>query len=702
MKATGGSAVGGFATAIRSTEAPVAELRALDTGLSRPHNKVSNSHRRSKNWPELGVENSCVITAFWNQLAVYDPAEWTRRSLLNPGSTTAATNVTEQPPIHDYAFISDCHSSALISKGGSIDWCCMPRFSAPSCFARLLDWEKGGYFSVRCAQDHTVRREYVGSTMVLSTTISTAEGEARVIDCFSMHEGGRLEPHNQLFRVIEGVRGETHFEVEIVPRYDYGEVRPWILTQADNLYAAIGGSNSLLISCDAALTVRNLHDLAASITVRPGQRVRLSIQFFRPELLDDGLAQPATPAEIDHRLEDTLAWWTDWAAQVQLSGPDAAGGLRSAVVLKGLTYAPTGAIAAAPTTSLPELTGGERNWDYRYCWIRDSVMAVTSLGDIGFNHEAEGVRRFIQRSAAGSTADLQVLYGLGGERHTQEIELTRLAGYRGARPVRIGNAASRQSQLDVYGNLAELAWQWHRRGHSPDDDYWRFLVDLVDTAADRWSEPDKGIWEIRGPAQHFVHSKVMCWVALDRGVRLAKACERQAPIGRWVQVAQQIREAVEKEGYDAALGTFVQAFGSRELDAALLLIPDTGFVEHTDPRMVRTVDAIRKELDREGLLMRYRPESGIDGLPPKEGVFLACSFWLTECLLHQGRLSEARAVFDRAVSTSNDLGLFAEEFDVESGEMLGNFPQALTHMAHISAAASLAGTRQKQPNGTPA
>jgi len=537
---------------------------------------------------------------------------------------------------------------------------------------------------------------------VLSTTISTAVGEAKVIDCFSMRDGGRHDPHKQLIRVLEGVRGETTFDVEIVPRFDYGEVRPWMLRQADNVYSAIGGSNGLLLSCDTPLSVRNLHDLVATITVRPGQRVRLSIQFFRPELLDGGRTQPATAAEIDHRLERTLHWWTTWAAQPELTGPDAASQLRSAAVLKGLTYAPTGAIAAAPTTSLPELTGGERNWDYRYCWIRDSVMAVTSLGDIGFHHEAEGVRRFMQRSAAGSASDLQVLYGLGGERHMPEVELKRLTGYRGARPVRIGNAASRQSQLDAYGSLAELAWQWQRRGHSPDDDYWRFLVDLVNTAAERWAEPDHGFWEVRGPARHFVHSKVMCWVALDRGVRLAKECLRQAPIERWIKVAGEIREAVESQGYDAELGTFVQAFGSRELDSALLLIPDTGFVEHRDPRMVRTVDAIRRDLDNHGLLLRYRPESDLDEMPPKEGAFLACSFWLTECLVHQGRMNEAREVFDRAVATSNDLGLFAEEFDVEAGEMLGNFPQAFTHMAHISAAAALAGAHQEHPAVSPA
>ena len=596
----------------------------------------------------------------------------------------------EQPAIKDYALIGDCHSAALVSREGSIDWCCVPRINSPSCFARLLDFEGGGYCSVRCVQQHSIRREYVGPTMVLATSFETDSGEARMFDCFTMREGGRHYPHHQLIRVIEGVRGTTEFTVKIAPRFDYGELRPWMRRQADRVYAAIGGSHGLLISCDSELKIHELHDLEAAFSVGPGQRIRLSIQFFRPELLDGGRAVPLLPEEIDRRLQETLDWWKSWSAQGQVTGPEATAVLRSAIVLKALIYAPTGAMAAAPTTSLPEVEGGVRNWDYRYSWIRDSVMAVTSLGQIGFHHEADGFRRFMQRSAAGSAADLQVLYGLGGERHMPEVELKRLSGYRDSRPVRMGNAASSQLQLDAYGNLAELVWRWQRRGHSPDDDEWRFLVDIVDAAAERWEEPDKGIWEVRGPAQHFVHSKVMCWVAMDRGIRLAKECMRQAPTQRWTKVAQRIRAAVEEKGYDAERGVFVQAFGSHDVDAALLLIPDTGFVEHTDPRMVRTVEVIRQELDAGGLLHRYTNSPKVDGLPDGEGTFLACSFWLARSLVIQGRHDEAREVFNRAVGTSNDLGLYAEEFDDATGEMLGNFPQALTHMAHIDAAMTLA------------
>jgi GH15 family glucan-1,4-alpha-glucosidase len=611
----------------------------------------------------------------------------------------ARAPLPEQPPINEYALIGDCHSAALVSREGSIDWCCIPRINAPSCFARLLDWGGGGYFSITCVQPHSVRREYVGPTMVLATTFTTGSSEARVTDCFTMREGGRHTPHHQLIRVIEGVRGETRFDVTIMPRYDYGEVRPWMRRQADNRYAALGGSHGLVISCDNDLRVRDFHNLETSVTVAEGERVRLSIHFSRPELLDEGDGEPVTADEIDRRLEETLNWWQRWSAQGHVTGPDAGAVLRSAIVLKALTYAPTGAIAAAPTTSLPEVEGGERNWDYRYSWVRDSVMAVNSLGQIGFHREADGFRRFMQRSAAGSATDLQVLYGLGGERHMPEVELKLLAGYRGARPVRMGNAASVQSQLDVYGNLAELDWRWQRRGHSPDDDDWRFLVDIVDAAAERWEEPDRGIWEVRGPARHFVHSKVMCWVALDRGIRLAKECMRQAPTERWAKTATKIRAAVEEQGYDSSRGVFVQAFDSKEMDAALLLLPDAGFVEYMDPRMIRTVDAIRQELERDGLLFRYRGASGIDGLKDQEGAFLACSFWLTRALAYQGRPEEARQTFNRAVATSNDLGLFAEEFDAATGKMLGNYPQALTHMAHISAAVTLAAAHGGQHGG---
>jgi GH15 family glucan-1,4-alpha-glucosidase len=371
------------------------------------------------------------------------------------------------------------------------------------------------------------------------------------------------------------------------------------------------------------------------------------------------------------------------------------GVIRSALVLKGLSQLRSGAIAAAATTSLPESPGGRRNWDYRYSWIRDSSFSVRALTDIGCFHEADAFRRFIQRSAAGSAEDLQIMYGVEGERRLTEIELP-LEGYRRARPVRIGNLAARQLQMDAYGELLELTWRWHLLGHSPDDDYWRFLYEVVELAVDRWDEPDRGLWEIRGDPQHFVHSKVMCWVALDRGLKLAEQSMRKVPERKWRTVRASIRAAVESRGYDSKRGTFVQAFGSKNLDAALLLLPTVGFVDFDDPRMAGTVAAIREDLIEDGLVLRYRTAKTADGVGGREGSFLACTFWLSECLARQGQLDDARVLFDRALATGNDLGLFAEEYDVRSKQMLGNFPQALTHLSHISAAVAL--TSQQIPS----
>jgi GH15 family glucan-1,4-alpha-glucosidase len=606
----------------------------------------------------------------------------------------SASSANVYPPIADYALISDCHSMALVSRDGSVDWCCMPRVDSPSCFGRLLDWERGGYCQISPVdgdEEFRTHREYLPDTMVLATTFSGGAGEARVLDCFAMRRGGREEPYRQLLRVVEGVRGKVDLVIRISPRFDYGEVKPWLRRSSLTVHTAVGGSTGLLVSTDFEVVMANGHDLLAQVTVRAEERVRLSIHFHRPEQLESELAAAHSTASVDERLDDTIAWWRRWAQKPQLDGPDGPSARRSALVLKALTNAPTGAMAAAATTSLPESVGGKRNWDYRFSWIRDSTFSVRSLADIGADSEADGFRRFIQRSAAGSAGDLQIMYGVGGERRLTEILLDRLDGYCGSRPVRIGNAASQQLQLDAYGQLVLLSWRWHQRGSSPDDDYWRFLLELVDSAAERWREPDRGIWEIRGEPKHFVYSKLMCWLALDRGVALAKECMRVAPVRRWNRTAKEIREAVEESGYDSKRGVFVQAFGSPNMDASLLLLPSTGFVKHDDEQMIRTVDEVRRELEVNGLLLRYRTDRVDDGLDKQpEGHFLACSFWLAECLARQGRLEDARAVFDRAAGTSNDLGLFAEEYDTATGLMLGNFPQALTHLSHIAAAISLA------------
>ncbi|HEV8421378.1 MAG TPA: glycoside hydrolase family 15 protein [Actinomycetota bacterium] len=594
------------------------------------------------------------------------------------------------PPIADYALIGDCHSAALVSRTGSIDWCCMPRFDSGSVFGRLLDWDRGGHctLSPRSGQSMT-HRSYIDDTSVLVTTFRGPGGEARVFDCFTMRRGGARNPYQQLIRVIEGIRGRVNLDLVVAPRFDFGEVRPWIRQHGHRLYSAIGGNNALVVAGDPELTPTKSHDLTASISIRAGERSRLSIQFVRPELLDSEEISEPSPEEIDRRLQQTIEWWRRWVSRVGINGPLGAPVKRSAIVLKCLTNAPTGAIMAAPTTSLPEVPGGSRNWDYRYSWVRDSSFTVRAFAELGCEAEADGFRRFIERSAAGSAEDLQILYGAGGERRLVELVLEEPEGYRGARPVRIGNAATGQLQLDAYGTLLDLAWRWHLRGHSPDDDYWRFLVDLVDSAALRWREPDRGIWEVRGPPKHFVHSKVMCWSALEAGLRLSRECSRRAPERKWRMARNEVRRAIESKGYDRKRGIFVRSFGSRDVDAALLLLPTVDFVDYEDDRMIRTVDVIMDKLMDDGLLRRYR---AADGLKGEEGVFLPASFWLAECLAHQGRRDEAVEVFDRAVSTGNDLGLFSEEFDQSTGEMLGNFPQGLTHLSHISAAMALGGS----------
>ncbi|ADJ27993.1 glycoside hydrolase family 15 protein [Nitrosococcus watsonii] len=602
-------------------------------------------------------------------------------------------NRNAYPAISDYGYISDCHSSALISKSGSIDWCCMPRVDSRSCFGRLLGWEQGGYCQIAPPEPYEVSRRYLPQTLILETTFRSSKGEAQLLDCFMLREGGKQHPHRQILRVLEGLKGQVKFCVEIVPRFDYGAIKPWIQRRQDkrsgDYYIVIGGSDGLLISSDFPLEMKDRHNLQGAFYLNEGQRARLSLLYRRPENLDEGWVDIPTIETLDQRLEETFKWWQTWSSQGQFSGPYAEQAHRSAIVLKGLCNAPTGAIAAASTTSLPEAPGGERNWDYRFTWIRDSTFTVRALADLGYIKEADGFRRFLERTAAGCADEVQILFGVGGERRLHEFEIQELPGYRGAKPVRQGNAAETQIQLDVYGELLELAWRWHQRGQTPDEDYWEFLVGLVNAAAEHWRKPDQGLWEMRGEPRHFVHSKVMCWAALDRGIKLAADLDNHAPLAWWEQEREAVRQAVEEKGYDSRQGIFIQAFDHFEMDASLLLLPMVGFVDYQDKRMIRTTNAVWKNLEQEGLLRRYRAENHDDGLKGKEGVFLACSFWLAECLAYQGRLEEAREVFKRAAATGNDLGLYSEEYDTEREEMLGNFPQGLTHLSLIAAAVAL-------------
>jgi GH15 family glucan-1,4-alpha-glucosidase len=600
------------------------------------------------------------------------------------------TGADEYRPIGDYALIGDCHTAALVSREASIDWCCLPRFDSGSAFGRLLDHDGGGHCSIAPADggQWDYLRAYLEDTFVLETTLTGSAGEARLLDCFTVHGSPLETERRQILRVIEGVRGSVELEIRVAPRFDYGQVRPWIRRHSRHLHSTIGGNDALLVWCEAELEEDPEHELTVRIAVRPGDRVRLTLAYCPPHDID--ARPPAEPdAEtLDSLLEQTVTWWREWSASLRLGTDDEPAARRSGMVLKALTYAPTGAVAAAPTTSLPEAVGGPRNWDYRFAWVRDSSFSSRALTELGAVEEADAFRAFIMRSAAGHAEDLQVVYGVGGERRLGGDVVEDLEGYRRSSPVRVGNDASDQRQLDAYGELVNLTWRWYRRGHSPSDDDWRFLVSLIDLAAERWTEPDCGIWEWPGEPDHFVHSKVLCWSALDRGLRLADECMRRAPTRRWRQARDDLHDAIEQRGYDSERGVYVQAFDRTEMDAALLLLPTVEYIPWDDERMLRTIAAVREELDAGGgLLYRYRREDGLDG---EEGAFLCCSFWLAECLAEAGDVGEARVVFDQAVARSNDLGLFSEQVDPRTGELLGNFPQGLTHLAHIDAAAALA------------
>lgn len=588
------------------------------------------------------------------------------------------------PPIADYAFVSDCHCAALVSRSGSIDWCCMPRIDDESCFGRLLDWEKGGYCAV-CPADpeYTSRRAYLQDTMILETHFRTAEGEVRLYDFFAMDEGAIENARYDHVRIIDGIAGEVDMIVEVSPRFDYGEIVPYVKCAGEGAFSATGSNKGLIIHSDIPLQVRQHRDLSGRTTIRAGERARIVIQFQFPELIDKTLAAGIPNAkEIDRYLERTREWWQTWAQRMRASGGLDEQTMRSTIILKSLTFERTGAIAAAATTSLPEWPGGSRNWDYRYSWVRDSVFTVRALHELGFTTEADRFHGFIQRSAAGDADQMQIMYGVDGKRRLTEIELSGLEGYRKSKPVRIGNHAASQRQFDVYGELLEMAWEWHASGHRTEPDYWAFLVDVVEMAGARWQDADHGIWEVRGEPRHYVHSKVMCWAALNRGIQLAQDNRLDAPLERWMEIREKISRTLERDGYDAQRGIFVQSFGSSYLDASLLLLPRVEFVAYDDPRMLRTTDAICAALDHQGLLKRYNSPDGLTG---PEGVFLPCTFWLASCLACQGRHEQAWRYYRTAESCANDVGLFSEEFDVTERRMLGNFPQGLSHVSQVTA-----------------
>lgn len=595
------------------------------------------------------------------------------------------------PPIEDYALISDCESTALVGRHGAIDWCCMPRADADSCFSRLLDWGAGGHCSIAPADalHATSTRCYEDGAMVLATRFDAPGGTVQLHDFF-VARGHPDQPGDtdHLARLVRCVRGEMTLRVEVMPRFDYGATLPDLRDVGGGLYSACGSNKGLLIRCSHPLELsREDTALHAQVRLRAGETLELSIRFEPPESLGEAVRQwdPAW-GELTHQLEFTLAWWAAWERSAGSAPHPDPLTRRSALVLKALCFERTGAIAAAATTSLPEAPGGVRNWDYRYSWLRDSVLAVRALHALGFAREAERFCAFIERSAAGNARQLQLMYGLDGRRRLTEFTLDYLEGWRGARPVRIGNAAAQQLQLDAYGMLLELAWLSHDVRYPPDEAYWEFLVDAVNCTCERWREPDHGIWEVRDAPRHFVHSKAMCWVALDRGIRMAERLGCAAPLEHWGAVRQEMRADIDAKGYDPALGVYQRAYGQARPDASLLLLPHFGYLAYDDPRMLRTTDWICRELEFGGLLRRY---DCADGLPDREGVFLPCTFWLVECLARQGRLDMAWRSYRHAVQCANELGLFSEEMLHDGSGMLGNFPQALTHLSQVTARLAL-------------
>jgi len=598
-------------------------------------------------------------------------------------------------PISSYALIGDSHSSGLVSREGSVDWACFRRLDAPSTFARILDWDRGGFCSLAPLGAEPDGRAYLPNTMVLESGFRAGDARGKTTDLFAVssasqaHEAERVHPYHQLIRIAEGVTGTTEWEFVCRPRFEYGIVQPRVTLSGERLALLVGGSEALVVASSVPLRAED-GAVTATLRLRDGERAWFALTRHRPE---DVRAEPMDDEEVNHRLAHTYGFWREWADLCSYDGPYGAEVVRSALTLKALTNAPTGAIVAAPTTSLPEVPGGVRNWDYRYCWLRDSAFTLYALQLLGYSSEARAFLDWLTRTTAGRADDLQVLYGIGGERLLPEVELDHLEGYRGSRPVRIGNAAARQFQLDVYGEVLDTAHLWRRAGGHIAPEVWSFLRECVRCIGERWRDPDEGIWEVRGGPRHFVHSKAMCWVGVDRAIKMAQALGESEPLDEWRGLRDEIHGDVLERGFDRELGTFVQAYGSRSLDASAMLLPLVGFIRADDPRMISTVAAIQERLTTDGLVHRYLAE---DGLPGEEGTFAICSFWLVDNLALQGKADEARALFERVCSLANDVGLLAEQIDPRTREQLGNFPQAFTHVALINGAFHLQRTRSSR------
>ncbi len=581
--------------------------------------------------------------------------------------------------IEDYALIGDTHTAALVGRDGSIDWLCLPRFDSGACFAHLLGGvENGRWLLEPKGGPSSVRRHYREGTLILETEMASAGGTVRILDFMVP----RVEEPD-LVRIVEGVRGSVTMSMELVIRFDYGSVLPWV-RKVDGGLRAVAGPDSLTLKTPVPTRGQAMKTLA-EFEVREGQRVPFVLAYHP--------SHEAAVPELDafQALAETEAWWRDWSRGLRYQGDHGEAVFASLRVLKALTYAPTGGIVAAPTTSLPESLGGVRNWDYRYTWLRDATFTLQSLLAAGCREEAVAWRDWLLRSVAGDPSRLQILYGVAGERRIEEYELPWLAGYAGSKPVRAGNAAVEQYQLDVYGELGDVMHEAVRVG-LPESDYaWQVQRAILDFLEGAWHQPDDGIWEVRGPRRHFTHSKVMAWVAFDRAVRMIERFHRPGPKERFEAARDAIHREVLERGLDAKRNTFTQYYGSSSLDASLLRLPLVGFLPPTDPRILGTIAAVERELLDDGLVRRYHPSKApeLDGLPGREGVFLVCSFWLVDAYWLAGRREDARALYERLLALRNDVGLLAEEYDPAAKRQLGNFPQAFSHVGIVEAAYNL-------------
>jgi GH15 family glucan-1,4-alpha-glucosidase len=574
--------------------------------------------------------------------------------------------------------IGDCHTAALVSKQGSIDWLCLPHFDSPACFAALLGTVEHGHWSISPAEPvRSVRRCYRDGTLILETTFETENGSATLVDC--MIPGSEMP---ELLRVAVGTRGQIRMKLELVIRFDYGSVVPWV-RRIDGGISAIAGPDMVRLRSDVPLQDENMKT-GAEFTVSEGQKISFDLAWYPSH------RREPEPVNVDVAIQKTEEWWREWSGRCAFQGKWRDAVLRSLVTLKGLTFLPTGGIVAAPTTSLPELLGGVRNWDYRFCWVRDATLTLQALLNAGYLDEAREWREWLLRAVAGSPSELNIVYGLHGERRLTELELAWLPGYEKSAPVRTGNAAYQQYQLDIFGEVVNTLFQAREAGLQPaEHDHQGLALAMLEFLETGWEKPDEGIWEMRGPRRHFVHSKMMAWVAVDRLIRSAEKGGFTVEMARWQKLREAIHEQVCRQGFDADMNSFVQYYGGKYLDASVLMMPLVGFLPPDDPRVIGTVKAIETHLVKNGFVGRYTQDPAVDGLPHGEGTFLPCSFWLADNYELQGRHEDAVRMFERLLEIRNDVGLLSEEYDPVAKRQLGNFPQAFSHVGLVNTAFNL-------------